>query len=178
MLRARVPERLVVSYTAFGAPGVPGADRLLEAIERAGSDLVPENCRGPALTFTWRRTVLVLGLVRRNVEETIELYAVGGTEPRLELSCAPQALHDAHAAGAGGVIAFTAAAGLTAGLPAAIATLLAGSLLAFVAREHSLLAFRRRLEMLALDLGEALWPGVPGQVRVHVLQHPELPGAP
>ena len=170
LVRSTVPERLVARYIAYGPAAPPSRESVLEALGRVAPDLLPTvEAAAPTLRLTWRRTVLVLGLVRRPVEETVEIWLTGPPAVSLELHCAPQGLHDAHAAGFGGVLAFTAAAGLTAGLPAGTAVLLAGSLLAFMAREHSFLGLGRQLERLALDLGETLWSDQPGQIELRTL---------
>ena len=170
VVRSTVPERLVARYIVYGPVDPPSRESILRVLGRVAPDLVPnEEAAGPALRLTWRRTVLVLGLVQRPVEETVELWVTGPPVASLELYCVPQALHDAHAAGFGGVLAFTAATGLAANLPAAAAMLLAGSMLAFMAREHSFLRLGRQLEQLVLDLGETLWSGQPGQVEFRIL---------
>ena len=171
MIRATAPERIVVRYALLEPAPVPSYEALAEGLRTLGRDLLPVDGTLSGVTAAWHRNVLVLGLVRRPVEERLTVFLGGGREtpPYFEIHCVPQALHDAHAAGLGGVLAFTAAAGLAAGAPAGVATLLAGSLAAFVAREHSMLALRLALERLALDLGETLWPGRPGELAVTLL---------
>jgi len=171
MIRATVPERIVAHCTLFESLPAPSRGEVLERLASLEPGLRLLDEPGPAMVFRWQRTVHVLGLVRRPVDERVELYVTGGPRPRLELHCAPQGLHEAHAAGMGGVLAFTAATALTAGPTAGIAMLLAGSLVAFVAREHSMIALRRRLETLVLDLAAALWPGRPCEIESNLMKN-------
>lgn len=124
-----------------------------------------------SLEAKWRWQVPVLGLIRREVEETIEFSLATGPNPVLRLICSPQSLHEAHAAGVGGVLAFTAASWFVASIQAATATLLGGSLIAFMAREHSLIAARSHLKGLAVDVGIGLWPDFPGEVELVELRN-------
>ncbi len=163
-VRAEVPERILVRYRAVApAPGERTLEHLRELIEGVPV-LSGVGIEGVDTRVSWTRSTRVFGLIQRETEEEIEIYLTGGASPSLELLCAPQRLHDAHAAGFAGILAFTAAAGITAGPPAAVATLLGGSLLAVTAREHALLALRRQLGTLARELGEGLWPGVPAEL--------------
>ncbi len=173
VIRARVPERLLILYRAF--PTVPGFSQDLGALSRvlashqALTEMQP--VASASLQAKWHWQVPVLGLIRREIEETIDFSVAAGPNPVLRLVCSPQSLHEAHAAGFGGVLAFTAASWFVAGIRAATATLLGGSLIAFMAREHSLIAVRARLKGLAVDVGIGLWPDFPGEVELVELRN-------
>ena len=166
VIRARAPERILILYRAF--PTTPVFSQDLGALPRAVAahktltEMQPVG--STSLQAKWHWQVPVLGLIRREIEETVEVSLVPGPNPVLRLMCSPQSLHEAHAAGFGGVLAFTAASGFVAGIEAATATLLGGSLIAFMAREHSLIAMRGHLKTVAMDLGIRLWPDFPGEV--------------
>lgn len=112
---------------------------------------------------------MVYGVIRRDVEETATLVLASGTDSwDLVVRCEPVHTHNAHAAGAGGVLVMAAAVwfagGWTGGFLPALTTILAGGLWADTARAMALDVLERRLRRLTEDLGTALWPGVPAQV--------------
>lgn len=109
----------------------------------------------------WR--TLVYGLVRREVEEVVEVTVHGtGGAWVLEVLCLPKRTHDAHGAGAAGVFALAATAwllgGWVSGAAAGATTLVAGLLWTDTAREMGMQALERRLRALTTDLGTELWP--------------------
>ena len=84
------------------------------------------------------------------------------------MKCHPLETHGAHAAGFAGVLFLAAsvwiASGIATGLVAALATILAGTLVVEVTRQWAFDALERRLRFLAEDVGSALWPERPAQI--------------
>jgi hypothetical protein len=116
---------------------------------------------GWTVELPWR--TLVYGVVRREVEEVVgvTVHGVGGAW-ELEVLCLPKRTHDAHGAGAAGVLALAATAwllgGLVNGAAAGLTTLVAGLLWTDTAREMGMQALERRLRALTIDLGAEVWP--------------------
>ncbi len=162
-LRSRVPELLRARYAVWGAP-VPGdvAERLRAALppslEVTGSDPA-----GVPSTLLWHTRAAVYGVIRRRIAERVELLVQPGPPAALELRCAPQAHHEAHAAGFAGVLAL-AACGILVGPQAFGSILLGGSFVAAYARELEMVGLERRLRHLLELLGSAVWPRVPAQI--------------
>ncbi len=167
VIRSRVPERLVFLYRTFPTAPMLAPDLgTLCRIAREHRALGEMKQLGSSLQASWHWQVPVLGMIRREIEETLEISVAAGSNPVLQLACNPQSFHEAHAAGFGGVVAFTTASAFVAGIEAGTATLLGGSLIALMAREHSLIALRSRLKALVVDLGLGLWPDFPGEVEL------------
>ena len=118
-------------------------------------------------SLAWR--TLVYGLIRRDVDESLEVDVVAAEAGwQLRLSCDPIATHSAHAAGAAGAVAIAVAvwlaAGWSHGVVPGLTTLAAGGLWTEVARVMALDVLERRLRRVAGDLGSTLWPGAPAQL--------------
>jgi len=145
------------------------ASRVRAALAASGVLDVRQSGGSWQMVLPWR--TLVYGLIRRDVEEMVDLRLMkgaGGHDWHLAVSCNPRETHAAHAAGAGGVLAVSGlvwiAAGWTAGAVPALTTLLAGGLWADTARVMALQVLERRLRRLIEDLGTAIWPGVPAEI--------------
>jgi hypothetical protein len=111
----------------------------------------------------------VLGLVRREVEEQVQLRLEGTPDgAQLDLDCIPRETHAAHAAALAGVLLVAGGVWLAGGLrdsaPAALTTAIGGGLWADVMREMALEGLERRLRRLLEDVGMAVWPGVPAEL--------------
>lgn len=146
---------------------VDAEERIREALRR--SELTPTR-EG---TSTWR-TILpwrtrVFGLVPRDVDEDVTIHLERHPDlSELRVRCHPLETHGAHAAGFAGVLFLAAsvwiATGIATGLVAALATILAGTLVVEVTRQWAFDGLERRLRFLAEDVGRALWPGRSAQI--------------
>lgn len=168
IVRPEPSRPIVVRYVALGAahPADP-ATGMEERLRLAG--LEPIHSGSLLWTARLAGRTRVWGLVPREVEETVEVSGVLGPEgAELRVSVLPSATHDAHAAGVAGalILGVTAwlAGGWLAGIPAGLATLLAGGLWADVSRTLAFDALEARLRGVAYDLGRAAWPDAPGQL--------------
>lgn len=168
IVRSRPPQGFELCYRAL-TPGLPehASEVIAAALRAAGVHVV--RAAPPVWESTVPWSTLVYGVVRRDVEESATLTLVdreGAWE--VVLRCDPVHTHNAHAAGAGGVVVIAAvvwlAGGWSAGVLPGLTTALAGGLWADVARVMALDALERRLRRLTEDVGSALWPGLPAQV--------------
>jgi len=168
IIRARPRTTFRFDYDIIGiAVAPPSPEAVARAAESAHVSAVRKDPVSWELRLRW--TTRVFGIIGRDVEESADLQFLGEPDGgRLRLTCLPVATHEAHAAGMGGVIVMTAAVwlagGWLAGVPAAVATLAAGSLWALYTREMALQVLERRLRRLIEDLGTAVWPGLPAQL--------------
>jgi len=143
------------------------AERVQTAL--AASHLTAEQRGALVWTVELSGRTRVYGLIARDVDErltvTVAPIPEGG---EITVLCLPQRTHEAHAAGAAGVLMLAVTAWLTggwwAGLPLGVATLLAGWMWADAARTIELQHLERKVRGLAFDLGRAVWPLAPGQV--------------
>jgi hypothetical protein len=168
IIQARPPQVYEFCYRALTLSPPSHAHRVVsQALRAAGVHLAASTSSTWEITLPWR--TMVYGVIRRDVEETATVSLTSGPDSwELVLRCEPVHTHNAHAAGAGGVLAMAAAAwlagGWTAGLLPGLTTVLAGGLWTDVARVMALDVLERRLRRLTDDLGTALWPGVPAQL--------------
>lgn len=159
---------LILSYQ------VPAGEPPADVEQKVG-----EALRGSALTLTregpssWRTTLpwqtRVFGLIPRDVDEDVSIQLERKPDLwELRVDCSPLETHSAHAAGFAGVLFVAAsvwiASGIATGIMAAVATILAGTLVVEVTRQWAFDALEYRLRLLADDVGGALWPGRPAQI--------------
>lgn len=163
----RAPSGTLRAAIRVPVSGVPGDvdDRLADAAAVLGlRDLrVEARCRY-TVELPWKTHVYgVLGArVTETVVVTITTTALDGC---LKLECVPLRTHDAHAAGAAGVLAFAAAFGVgtypAVGLMPAATLVVGGGLWTDATRTMAMTALERRLEQVATELASAVWPGAP-----------------
>jgi len=137
------------------------------AIRRAGAQLESGNSWSWEVLVPWQ--TMVYGFIRRDVDERATIHLLQSDEVwELELQSLPIQTHTAHAAGAAGVAAMTAAVwligGWVGGLFPGLAMALAGGLWADVTRAMALQTLDHRLRRLVEDVGLELWPGAPAQL--------------
>jgi hypothetical protein len=137
------------------------------ALGRAGTLVLAAEEWRWELSVPWQ--TLVYGLIRRDVDEHATLHLSRGDQLwELQLRCLPAETHTAHAAGAAGVAAMTAAVwligGWLTGLLPGLATALAGGLWADVSRVMAMQNLERRLRRVVEDVGSELWPHAPAQL--------------
>jgi hypothetical protein len=177
----RKPERILrFGYRLGGIPGPGGAApaRVEEALRAAGIRARPSGDLAWELLLPWR--AMVFGCIPREVDERVVVRVAEVADAvELQVECAPEATHNAHAMGVAAVLVLAAVVWLTGGwlegLAAALTTGIAGGLWADWAREMSLTVLGRRLRRLAWDLGAAAWPGVPARMVDHTRRDPPLP---
>jgi hypothetical protein len=157
----RHPEREVVfSYKVPRARAELLKPRLEETMTRRSLEWESKDNFVWRVRLIWR--TLVFGIIAREVEESV-CVTLTDSEPGvcLTLRCLPQKTHEAHAAGAAGVVLLAVTVGLFGGFPGGIlpgaTTLVAGGLLADATRVLALTALEKKLKTLAVELGENLW---------------------
>ncbi len=159
---------LSVRYVVLDA-GLPidAADRLEEAL--AAAHLAPRRLGDLSWSVEIAGRTRVFGVIAREVDESVSVTIAASPEGgSVTVTCVPQETHEAHAAGAAGVLLLAATAWVTggwlSGIPMGAATLLAGWIWADAARTLELQRLGMRVRGLAFDLGRAVWPDQPGQV--------------
>ncbi len=168
IVRSRPPQVYELRYRVLTSTPPEHASLVMpEALRAAGAHLVRSSPFVWEITVPWR--TMVYGIIRRDVEESATVTVADGHGFwEMLLRCEPEHTHNAHAAGAGGVLVMAAvvwiAGGWKVGLVPGLTTALAGGLWADVARVMALDVLERRLRRLTEDLGAALWPGIPAQV--------------
>jgi hypothetical protein len=168
IVRSRPDRPIIVRYCALtSTPPTGGEAVIADALRAAAVSELEGSAASWRGSMAWR--TLVYGLIRRDVDESLEVDVVAGeTGWQLRVSCDPIATHSAHAAGAAGAVAIAGAvwlaAGWSQGMIPGLTTLAAGGLWTEVARVMALDVLERRLRRLASDLGSTLWPGVPAQI--------------
>ncbi|MCP4902491.1 MAG: hypothetical protein GY906_36470 [bacterium] len=115
----------------------------------------------------WRTRVF--GVIPREVDEYLQLELVDTDEgAEIRLTCFPQQTHNAHAAGAVGVLLLAAVVGYSSGWPAGIVpgitTVVAGGLFTDVTRVYAFNALERSLKLTIEDISKGLWHGDRGQI--------------
>ena len=168
LARKQPGKNLILSYQ------VPAGDSPEDAEQRIGDALRTSELTGTRDdTSTWRATLpwrtRVFGLIPRDVDEDVTFRIEQHPDHwELRVNCHPLETHGAHAAGFAGVLFLAAsvwiASGIATGVVAALATILAGTLVVEVTRQWAFDALEGRLRILAEDLGRALWPGRPAQI--------------
>ncbi len=159
---------LTVRYAVLDASlPIDAVDRIHTAL--AASHLSPRLRDNLSWTVELSGRTLVYGFISREIDESVEIDVAATPEGgEVTVMCTPQETHEAHAAGAAGVLVLAATAWLTGGwligLPIGAATLVAGWMWADAARTLELQRLEQRIRGLAFDLGRALWPHQPGQV--------------
>jgi hypothetical protein len=161
---------LRVAYEVVDEPGGSAAaasDLVEAALGAAGLRFRRSGAGRWSVSLEW--TTMVLGFIRREVDEEIDLslrFRPGCAA--VHLSCPAEQTHNAHAVGCAGVLGMSALVWVTGGpvrgVSAAVATLLVGGLLADVMRTMAMTVLERRLRRLAEDVGSALWPGLQAQL--------------
>lgn len=141
--------------------------KVSEALQTSELTATGENASKWRTILPWR--TMVFGLIPRDVDEDVTFHLVQHPDlSELRVNCHPVETHGAHAAGFAGVLFLAAsvwiASGIAAGLVAALATILAGTLVVEVTRQWAFDALERRLRLLAEDVGNGLWPGRPAQI--------------
>jgi len=168
LARKKPGKDLVLSYQ------VPAGDSPVDAEQKIGEALrTSELTATRDNTSTWRTIIpwrtRVFGLIPRDVDEEVTFHLEQHPDHwELRVNCYPLETHGAHAAGFAGVLFLAAsvwiASGIATGLVAALATILAGTLVVEVTRQWAFDALERRLRIFAKDVGSALWPGKPAQI--------------
>ena len=168
LARKQPGKNLILSYQ------VPAGESPEDAEQRIGDALRRSELTGTRDdTSTWRATLpwrtRVFGLIPRDVDEDVTFRIEQHPDHwELRVNCHPLETHGAHAAGFAGVLFLAAsvwiASGIATGVVAALATILAGTLVVEVTRQWAFDALEGRLRILAKDLGRALWPGRPAQI--------------
>jgi hypothetical protein len=168
-LARKEPEKtLILSYQVpAGAPPVDVEQRISEALRASELTVTRESPSSWRTTVPWRTRVF--GLVPRDIDEDMSFSLVQHPDLwELRVNCHPLETHGAHAAGFAGVLFVAAsvwiASGIATGVMAALATILAGSLVIEVTRQWAFDALEKRLRSLVEDVGSALWPGRPAQI--------------
>ena len=168
-LARKQPERtLILSYQVPAtSPPEDVEDRVDAALQRSDLVATRENPSTWRTTLPWRTRVF--GVIPRDVDEECILSLTQHPDLwELEVICRPLETHGAHAAGFAAVLFVAAsiwiASGVSTGAVAALATVLAGTLLVEVTRQWAFDALEHRLRWIAEDVGSALWPGQPAQV--------------
>ena len=161
----RKPQRVIVvryEVTDAGASG-PSDDRVLNALRASSLEASTEKPGEWEISLAVQTRVY--GVVAREVDESLYLRL---DDTSVIVECHPIETHVAHSAGLAGVllIALTAwvAGGLFGGIAAAVAVLAAGVLTVEVTRHWAVDALERKIHQITVDLGSALWPGIPAQV--------------
>jgi len=131
------------------------------ALKLARAQLISADGWSWELSIPWQ--TLVYGFIRRDVDERATLHLLHSDEGwELQPQSLPTQTHSAHAAGAAGVVAMTAAAwligGWVGGILPAVAVALAGGLWADVTRNMALQVLERRFRVLIEDVGLEVWP--------------------
>jgi hypothetical protein len=168
LARKKPGKDLIFSYQVpAGESPVDAEHRVGEALRRSELTATRDN------TSTWRTflpwTTRVFGLIPRDVDEEVTFHLEQHPDHwELRVNCHPLETHGAHAAGFAGVLFLAAsvwiASGIATGVVAALATILAGTLVVEVTRQWAFDALESRLRILAEDVGGALWPGRPAQI--------------
>ena len=168
LARKKPGKDLVLSYQ------VPAGDSPVDAEQKIGEALrTSELTATRDNTSTWRTIIpwrtRVFGLIPRDVDEEVTFHLEQHPDHwELRVNCYPLETHGAHAAGFAGVLFLAAsvwiASGIATGLVAALATILAGTLVVEVTRQWAFDALERRLRIFAKEVGSALWPGRPAQI--------------
>jgi hypothetical protein len=167
MIRSRPTETIALAYCTAHAPPTSSESIVLEALRAAHVNDVQGN--GPSWRFSLPWRTLVYGVIRRDLDEELSVV-LAPSEPgwELRLRCEPLATHNAHAAGAAGVLLVAGtvwlASGWTTGVLPGITALIAGGIWADATRVLALTRLETRLRRLVEDLGSALWPSAPAQV--------------
>jgi len=168
LARKEPGKSLVLSYQVPGGiPPVDAEQRVGEALRTSALTATQDSTSRWRTTLPWRTRVF--GLIPRDVDEEMTFSLVQHPDLwELRVDCHPLETHGAHAAGFAGVLFVAAsvwiASGIATGVMAALATILAGTLLVEVTRQWAFDALEIRLRSLAEDVGSALWPGRPAQV--------------
>ena len=169
LARKEPAKSLVISYQVPAAAPLPVDvdQRIAEALRTSTLAATRDSTSSWRTTLPWQTRVF--GLIPRDVDEDVTLHLVQHPDLwELSLDCHPLETHGAHAAGFAGVLFVAAsvwiASGIATGAVAALATILAGTLLVEVTRQWAFDALARRLRHLAEDVGSALWPGRPAQI--------------
>lgn len=157
MVRNQPRHELVARWEAVTRCPLPaGLDGLMhEAL--ASSHLLGRRTGDVSWEVTLPWQTLVLGVMARHVEETVQVKLLGWPEhPQVKVSCLPVRTHNAHAAGCAVVLPMAVVVwllgGWTGGLPAGLTALAAGGLGASITRSMALQVLQRRLARLAADL--------------------------
>ena len=168
LARKKPGKSLILSYQVpAGEPPVDIEQRIGEALRTSALTATRDGTSSWRTTLPWRTRVF--GLIPRDVDEDVTFNLEQHPDLwELRVDCHPLETHGAHAAGFAGVLFVAAsvwiASGIAAGVVAALATILAGTLLVEVTRQWAFDALERRLRLLAEDVGSALWPGRPAQI--------------
>ena len=159
---------LILSYqVSAGVPPVDVDQKIGEALRTSELTSTRENSSTWRTTLPWRTRVF--GFIPRDVDEDVTFHPEQHPDLwEVRVKCHPLETHGAHGAGLAGVLFLAAsvwiASGIATGLVAALATILAGTLVVEVTRQWAFDALERRLRFLAQDVGSALWPGRPAQI--------------
>lgn len=163
----RAPSSTLRTAVRVPVSGVPGDvdDRLADAANVLGlrNLLVEARCRY-TVELPWRTHVY--GVFGARVTETVVVtISTTALDACLRLECVPLGTHEAHAAGAAGVLAVAAVFGIgtspVVGLLPAATLVIGGGLWTDATRTMALAALERQLEQVATELASAVWPGAP-----------------
>ena len=168
LARKKPGKDLIFSYQ------VPAGESPVDAEQRIGAALrTSELTATRDNPSTWRAIIpwrtRVFGLIPRDVDEDVTFHLEQHPDHwELRVNCHPLETHGAHAAGFGGVLFLAASvwitSGIATGVVAALATILAGTLVVEVTRQWAFDALESHLRIFAEDIGSALWPGRPAQI--------------
>lgn len=159
---------LTLSYQVpAGVSPVDAENRIVEALRRSELAATRDNPSTWRTIIPWRTRVF--GLIPRDVDEDVTFHLEQHPDHwELRVNCHPLETHGAHAAGFAGVLFLAVsvwiASGILTGMVAALASILAGTLIVEVTRQWAFDALESRLRIFAQDMGSALWPGLPAQI--------------
>ena len=168
LARKEPGKSLNLSYQVpAGVPPVDVEQNVGKALQKSELTATRDNTSNWQTTLPWRTRVF--GFIPRDVDEDVTFHLEQHPDLwELRVSCKPLETHGAHAAGFAGVVFVAAsvwiASGIATGFVAALATILAGTLVVEVTRQWAFDALEKRLRLFAEDLGSALWPARPAQI--------------
>lgn len=163
----RAPSSTLRTAIRVPVSGIPNDvdDRLADAADVLGMCNFRVEARGRyKVELPWRTHVY--GVFSARVTETLVVTITStALDGCLKLECVPLGTHEAHAAGAAGVLAVAAAFGVgtypVVGLLPAATLVIGGGLWTDATRTMAMAALERRLEQVATELASAVWPGAP-----------------
>jgi len=168
LARNKPGKELILSYQVpAGESPVDVEQRVGEALRISELTATGDNTSNWGTILPWRTRVF--GVIPRDVDENVTFHLEQHPDLwEFRVNCHPLETHGAHAAGFAGVLFVAAsvwiASGIATGIVAALATILAGTLVVEVTRQWAFDALERRLRSLAEEVGSALWPGRPAQI--------------
>jgi hypothetical protein len=167
IVRSRPRETISLAYCTEHSPPTSRNTIVIEALRAA--HVTDVQVDGPSWRFSLPWRTLVYGVIRRDLDEELSVsLAPSDSGWELQLRCEPIGTHNAHAAGAAGVLLVAGtvwlASGWTKGVLPGMTALIAGGIWADATRVMALTQLEKRLRRLIEDLGSALWPSAPAQV--------------